>query len=380
MPQVKESPEPVRRAPSPTSRTTAIAVTTVAVVAVTGLLYAGRLVLVPVAMAILFSAVLRPAIHKLQAWHVPATAGAGLIVVGGLALLVLAGVAVADPAKEWLARAPAGIAAANRTLQSVRSRFERLIAVTASSSDSQQAPGTAAPSADTSAARSRPAPELTTPQGVPSLGGIVSRAFGTTTEILTETIELLLLLFFVLAAGDRWPGRIAAAMTAADARPRTIRMIDELGATLRRYTLVMLLISTAQGFAVGAAMALAGLPMPMLWGVLTVLAVWIPYVGSAIMIGLLMLVGLASFDSVGRALVAPGVYWGIDMLQANLVSPLLFGQGLKLNPAAILVSLAVWWALWGVAGAFLAVPILAAFRLVCQHVDALGWAVPLLEE
>jgi predicted PurR-regulated permease PerM len=208
----------------------------------------------------------------------------------------------------------------------------------------------------------------------------VSRAFGTTTEILTETIELLLLLFFVLAAGDRWPGRIAAAMTAADARPRTIRMIDELGATLRRYTLVMLLISTAQGFAVGAAMALAGLPMPMLWGVLTVLAVWIPYVGSAIMIGLLMLVGLASFDSVGRALVAPGVYWGIDMLQANLVSPLLFGQGLKLNPAAILVSLAVWWALWGVAGAFLAVPILAAFRLVCQHVDALGWAVPLLEE
>jgi len=62
------------------------------------------------------------------------------------------------------------------------------------------------------------------------------------------------------------------------------------------------------------------------------------------------------------------------------VSPALYGRGLRLNPAAILVAVMFWYALWGVAGAFLAVPILAAMRILASHVEGLRGVAVFLEE
>jgi predicted PurR-regulated permease PerM len=114
-----------------------------------------------------------------------------------------------------------------------------------------------------------------------------------------------------------------------------------------------------------------GLPTPALWGMLTVVVEFVPYLGAMVMVVLLAVAGLATFGSFGHAMLAPAAYLGISTLQNNLVSPLAYGRGLKLSPAVILFSVMVWWFLWGVAGAFVAVPVVAALKVVTEHVPSL---------
>jgi predicted PurR-regulated permease PerM len=90
------------------------------------------------------------------------------------------------------------------------------------------------------------------------------------------------------------------------------------------------------------------------------------------MVAVLTLAGLATFDSLPHALLVPATFLGINLLQANIVSPALLGHRLTLNPVAIFIGLALWFFLWGVPGAFLAVPLLATVKIVCDHIEPLA--------
>jgi predicted PurR-regulated permease PerM len=89
------------------------------------------------------------------------------------------------------------------------------------------------------------------------------------------------------------------------------------------------------------------------------------------MLALLSVVALVTFDSVGHILLVPGSYLLITNLQNNLVSPIAYGSRLKLNPAAVLVGVAFWFFVWGIPGAFLAVPIVATMKIACDRIDGL---------
>jgi predicted PurR-regulated permease PerM len=131
------------------------------------------------------------------------------------------------------------------------------------------------------------------------------------------------------------------------------------------------LINLGQAAAVGAALWLIGMPDPVLWGALTFVLEFIPYLGGTIMIGLLAVVAFTTFDSLGGVLAAPGSYLAITTLQNNLISPFIYGRRLKLNPVAVFVGVLFWWSLWGVAGAFLAVPVIATAKVLGDHVPQL---------
>jgi len=109
-----------------------------------------------------------------------------------------------------------------------------------------------------------------------------------------------------------------------------------------------------------------------LWGSLAALAEFIPYIGATVMLALLTMAGLITFPDVGHALAVPGSYLAVNLLQANFVSPTVLGRRLTLNPVAILVGLVFWWWIWGVGGAFIAVPLLATFKIFCDHIESLA--------
>ena len=90
------------------------------------------------------------------------------------------------------------------------------------------------------------------------------------------------------------------------------------------------------------------------------------------MVTALTVTGLASTGSIAAVLAPPGVYLLVSTLQNNLVSPLAYGRSLRLNPFAILVAVLAGYALWGVAGVFLAVPAAAALNVLAEHVEALA--------
>ena len=73
----------------------------------------------------------------------------------------------------------------------------------------------------------------------------------------------------------------------------------------------------------------------------------------------------------GQALLVPGAFVAINVVIANFVTPNVLGRRLKLNRVAILLGLFFWSWIWGVPGAFVAVPLLATFKILCDHIDAL---------
>ncbi len=109
----------------------------------------------------------------------------------------------------------------------------------------------------------------------------------------------------------------------------------------------------------------------MLWGALAFVLNFAPYVGAAITGLTLALVGFSTFDSMPHALAVPGAFFLFAFIEGQLVTPTIIGRRLALNPVVVFIWLLVWGALWGIIGLLLAGPLLACFRIVCQHTEAL---------
>jgi predicted PurR-regulated permease PerM len=336
-----------------TVRTVGIVI--LASLAVIGALYVGREFLIPIALAFLFNALLRPIVRALQTVRVPAPVGATVVVIGLLALVTAGGFALAAPAQSWVANAPQSLAAAQEKLRKLRRPLQKV-------SDAAAKVGQATGSSN--ASTSQPA--------APQAPAFLARAFGTTTSVIGGAVEVLLLLYLLLAAGDLFLQKLVKVLPFFGEKRAAVEIVHEIETVVSRYLLTTLFINIGQGVAVALVLWLLKVPNPGLWGLLTLFAEFVPYLGAAFMIVILSLTAVATFDSIGHVLLVPGSYLIISTLQNNLVSPVAYGQRLKLNAVVVLVGVIFWWFVWGVAGAFLAVPILASAKVLADHVDGLA--------
>jgi predicted PurR-regulated permease PerM len=413
-----------------TGRGRSIALGVLAVVAAGVALRLAAEVLVPIAISLLLFALFRPLVRRLQRWHVPATLSAIALVLGLVGLLFGIGAAFAQPLQEWTELAPKSIAAARTKLEGVARKFPfSTFGGGSSSAGAQGSSGGAAGQPSTGGASgAQPHPRSS---GLPAAAqrsagsaaagganrageapaggagvnggggagasggggggasgdggkspmmGVLAKVFGTTASLISTAVEVLLLLCFLLAAGDRLRDKVKKAIHGAGDRATAVQVAEEIEAVVSRYVVATALINLGQGLVVGLVMWALGMPTPALWGLMTFIVEFIPYLGAMVVITLLTLVGLATFGNLGHALIAPASYLAITTLQNNLVSPIAYGRGLKLSPAVILVAVMVWWFLWGVAGAVVAVPVVAAVKVLADHVPALNGLGELLGE
>jgi predicted PurR-regulated permease PerM len=108
------------------------------------------------------------------------------------------------------------------------------------------------------------------------------------------------------------------------------------------------------GLATFGIATLAGLPHPVLWGVLAAILNYIPYLGPLIVIGTLFLIGLLNFPSIGHAAIAPLAFVMVTTLEGQVITPTVVGHRLTINPFLVVLSIAFWTWMWGPIGAFLA--------------------------
>lgn len=330
--------------------------------AVVGALYVGRVILAPFALAVVAAAALRPLVRRCERWRIPAPVSATVLIFGGVAVVVVLGIALADPVGEWASKTPAATAAVNRSLHSVRERLAEL--------GWRMGPSTAAERQATppeGLAGELVGQAVTGTVKAPALAPFIRRAFPTTTAVVIGILEFLIFLGFMLAAGDSWGLRLKAAAGTYAEGERLMKLADQIREAVAHYLLVTLVLNIAQAVVVGLVLWMIGMPAPLLWGLATAVAEFVPYIGGFVMMILLALAGLVSAPDLHLALLAPACYLLITTLQNNVATPLLFGRGLTLNPVAILLAAVIWWALWGVAGAFLAIPFLAAAKLVAEY-------------
>jgi predicted PurR-regulated permease PerM len=318
-------------------------------------LYFARELVVPIVLAVLLDFLLKPVVRGLRRIGLPEAAGGAIVVLGLLATLGFVGYQLADPARSLAASAPETIEKATDRLRSVQSPLQKL------ERTAHQVEKAASQATDTT---TRELAVKGPPLSSKLLGGV--RVFG------AGALEVIILLYFLLASGDLFLQKLIKLLPQLRDKKTAVTIARETEGAISTYLVTLTLINLGVALAVGGALALVGLPNPFLWGALAGLAEFMPYVGATMMFVLLSLAGLATFDHLGHALLVPGVYLAINLLQANLASPLLHGRRLALNPVAIFLGLLLCWWMWGVVGAFIAVPLLAAIRIFCDHIESLA--------
>jgi AI-2 transport protein TqsA len=142
----------------------------------------------------------------------------------------------------------------------------------------------------------------------------------------------------------------------------------EMESRIRGYLITMTALSGATGALVGAVLSIFGVKAAVLFGLLTFLLNFIPNVGSFISILLPIPIVMLTPDlSVAQKIMAIGIPAVIQFLIGNFIQPKLMGGHMKLHPVVILIALIFWGMLWGIVGAFLAVPITSIIRIACDR-------------
>ena len=341
-------------------RARSVDLTVLSVLAVLYTLYFARDFLLPIVFAILLNFLLSPLVRWLARFRVPTPIGAAVIIFGILGLLGTGAFGLSGSVREWAASAPTTLKTAEAKLAKIIRPFQR-----ASKTAEEVA---AAASAATGVGTNPKAPAEVIVQG-PSLA---SRVFGTTQRSVASVLEVLILLYFLLAAGDLFLQKLIKVLPNLGDKRKAVQIARATESSISTYLLTTAVVNVGEGAVVAGVMYLWGMPNPALWGALVVLLEFIPYLGALAMTVILGVSALTTFDSIGHALLVPASFLLINLIQGNVVSPMLLGHRLSLNPVALFIGLAFWFWIWGIAGAFIAVPLLATLKILCDHIESLA--------
>ena len=244
-----------------------VGILVLATLAAIGALYVGREFCIPIALALLLNALLRPLVRGLERLRVPPAAGAALVVLGLLGGLAAGGFAVAEPVRLWVGQVPASLETAARKLETARHALEQVSQTTQAVTD----PGGTPPAAP----------------AAPAVPPALAQLFGTTATLVAGLAGVLLLLYLLLASGDLFLRKLVEVLSLFGDKRTAVRVAEAVQRAVTRYLGATLLINLGQGLAVGLALWALGMPHLWLWGGLTVALEFIPYLGAAGMIGLL---------------------------------------------------------------------------------------------
>lgn len=348
-------PLPWSDAPIPTNvdRTVKFCIITLTMIAVLAVLYQAKAVVLPVVMSIFLALLFRPIVRALARRRIPDSVSAGILVAGLIAVIVVGFYELQGPATNWMRDAPNSL---EKAAYKLRDYYKPIHDFEMASSSVEKI----APPGD--ASQKPVAVEIKQPS-------LSSSLVGTTTNMAAGAVLLFTLTYFLLATGDSLLSRVIQAMPTLSDKKRVVELIRNLEQAVSSYLFTVTMINIGLGVAEGIAMWLVGLPNPILWGVMAALLNFIPYVGGLVSAVVVFLVGVLTFDSLGQAALAPVAYVLINAIEGNFITPYLLGKSFSLNPIMVFLSLTLWSFIWGIGGMLLAIPLLAAFKITCDHFE-----------
>ena len=338
-----------------TVRARSIGITILSVLALLYTLFFARDFLLPIVIALLLDLLFSPVVRALTRVGVGAPLGAAIVVLGLIASVGFGFYELSIPVQRWATEAPKTVEKAESKMKQIMKPLER---VRRTAEQVETVTSSAAPPKTTEVVVRGP--------------GLVARVFGTTQRFIAGSLEVLILLYFLLAAGDLFLQKLVKVLPQLGDKRTAVQIARKAESSISTYLITALAMNVGEGIVVGIAMYILGMPNPALWGALVALLEFVPYLGAATSTIVLTVAALTTFDTVGHALLVPAAFLAINVIQSQLVSPLLYSRRLTLNPVALFVGLAFWWWIWGIPGAFVAVPLMATFKIFCDHIDSLA--------
>ncbi|MGX1097060.1 AI-2E family transporter [Amorphus sp. MBR-141] len=319
------------------------------VIAVAAVLHFGRDVLAPTVAGLLVGLTLAPIVDWLGRRGLPAALSSALIVLGSVAVTASLVVAMAVPLETWSARIPEITSELEMKWQEIRGPLERLKQV------EQQVQE--ATDSDEDAAM----------QVAVQSPGIVTAMVSSAPDVSAHVLIFLATLYFFLSGRSALRRQVLGSFVRFRRRRAAVRMLRDIERSLSHYVLTIAAINAAFGVVVGLAMWLLGLPSPHLWGALAAILNFALYIGPAAMAVILLGVAAITYDGMSAAILPPLVYVGLNLLEGQFVTPTILGRRFTMTPLVVFLALVLWLWIWGVLGAFLAIPILIVARIVLVH-------------
>jgi predicted PurR-regulated permease PerM len=160
----------------------------------------------------------------------------------------------------------------------------------------------------------------------------------------------------------------------------TTEALDDAAGRVSRYLLMQTVINGVQGMLVTIGLSLIGLPNAALFGALTLVLRFIPYVGPWVAAAMPILLSIAVFDSWTPVLFTIGLFILLESMSNLVLEPWLYGSRTGVSPVALLVAAAFWTWLWGPVGLFLAIPLTVCLVVMGKYIPALNFLHVLLSD
>src|SRR6478752_1591510 len=194
----------------------------------------------------------------------------------------------------------------------------------------------------------------------------------------TAALVLLLVIFMLLKREDL-RGRLIR-LVGQGRISTTTRAMEDAGRRVSRYLSTQFLVNTCYGICVAIGLQFIGVPNAVLWGVLSGVLRFIPYVGPWVGALLPVLLSFAISSSWFTPLITIALFIVLEAIVSNVVEPWLYGANTGVSPIALIISAVFWTWLWGPVGLVLSTPLTVCLAVIGRHVPRLEFLGILLSE
>lgn len=412
--------QPTTSISDPTERRTrrqSVALVILASMGVMYTIYFGRAILMPIAFAIVLALLLRPLVRRGRRWRIPEGVSAALLLLGLVGILVAGVVTLADPVKSWIDEGPDHLQKFGSKLYAIRkqiknindasAKVEEIAGGESKASKNDAGPFPFAPNEAPDETTRDTEPESKAWPKVPAKLGVVEASrpppappnqteteplainsnepvqvqvqqprlstgigyLSTTGGVMAQVFISLVLTYFLLASGDTLINNVLRILPLMREKRNVVELVYAIERAISSYLLTVSAVNLGLGTAVALVMWFTGMPNPLLWGAMAALFNFVPFVGALVGVMVIFFVSVLTFDSLSYAMLAPALFWGLTVIEGNIVTPHLLGRSMSLNPIVVFIGLAFWGWMWGIGGALLAVPILAIIKVTCDQFE-----------
>jgi predicted PurR-regulated permease PerM len=342
-------------------------------------LYYGREIIIPIALAVLLSFVLAPLVRLVQRLRIPRSLAVVSVVVIAFAFIFAMGSLLATQLTQLAGDLPRYQSTISEKIQSFRETtagrgtLERASSMLKDLSKELDKPKEAANSLGTiaapKAAAPRPVPvEVLQPDpgALESLQTLISPLL----HPLATTGIIVIFVIFILLQREDLRNRLIR-LAGSDDLQRTTAALDDAASRLSRLFLIQLLVNGSFGIIIGTGLWLIGVPSAILWGILAAVLRFVPYIGAVIAAAFPLALAVAVDPTWTMLLWTIALFVVVEPVVGHVLEPMVYGHSTGLSPVAVVASATFWTALWGPIGLVLATPLTVCLVVLGRHVERL---------
>ncbi|MCK1382737.1 AI-2E family transporter [Bradyrhizobium sp. 21] len=356
--------------------------TAILAVIIVAMLYFGREIFVPVALAILLSFVLAPAVLILQRIHVPRGLAVVSVALLAFAFIFAMGSLLATQLTQLAGDLPRYQSTISEKIQAFRDtragrgtleRASDMLKDLSKEIDRPKESGSArgpnsmvGPSTSGSPVPVPVEVRLPDPGALENLRTLISPLV----HPLATTGIIIIFVIFILLQREDLRNRLIRLAGSYDLQ-RTTAALDDAARRLSRLFLTQLILNSAFGVVIGLGLWVIGTPSAIVWGILATVLRFVPYIGAVIAAAFPLALAVAVDPGWTMLLWTLALFLTVEPIVGHVIEPMVYGHSTGLSPVAVVAAATFWTALWGPIGLVLATPLTVCLVVLGRHVERL---------